>query len=197
MNKAKQIFYLIAAFAFASCATTHKTATTEKEYHQTVAEHCDTTRVQTTIADSTYRMATSESMQQTHAEQTDTTTETITEHIVEVYDSTGIRQAIINRTIIRKSGTSRAVDTMSSLRQREESLALLLSALDSISQSRGLTSMAYKAERDSTNHEKQTGMTTTETCTVVDVLKAVVVLFAIIGIYFALYMAWMRMKGRK
>ncbi len=196
MNKAKRIFYLFMVFALVSCATSHKTATTEKEYHQIVTEHRDTTRVQTATTDSTYHVAVSESTQQTHAEQTDTTTETITEHIVEVYDSAGVRQVTTDRTTVRKNGIGKTIATRNALRQREESLAVLLSALDSISQSRELTNMAHGAERDSVNRDKQTGMAVTRTCTVVDVLGAIVTLMVLIGVYFALYMAWLKVKGK-
>ncbi len=197
MNKAKRFFYLLAVFVFASCATTHKTATTEKEYQQTVAEHCDTTRVQTVTTDSTCHVAVSESTRQTHAEQTDTTAETITEHIVDVYDSTGFRQVTTDRTTVRKNGIGKTTDTRSDLRQREESLAVYLSALDSIVMSRGLNNMVHGIVRDSVNREKQTGVTAvTGQCSVGDILEAIITLAAIISIYFALYMAWLKIRKK-
>ncbi len=196
MLRAKHTILLCPLLMLAACASSrHTTATTNEELRQTATEMHDTTHVQTMTADSTARITQTEAATFTHTEDTDTTRETIVEHIVETYDSAGLRHVTTDRTTTRKAGRSRQTTAQDYQRQQEVEIAMMLSAFDSIAESRGLTTATHRTKHDSIADDRQTGSAARRTYTVWDVLRGLLVLVGVVGMYMAVFLLYRKMKG--
>lgn len=146
----------ICALLLASCATTHKTATTtsSRSYDTTAIIKADTATVHTERRDSFARVTTDSVATSSKAIETANNEETITERIVETIDTMGRKITTTDRTINRKGTTKKeTADTYNRWHQQEQT-AVMLSALDSIADSYFANYNTHWAQNDSTHQAK-------------------------------------------
>lgn len=157
MYRAKgKLLMCVLALILTACATTHKAATsaTKAEYDSTSAVQHDSTNVVKVIKDSTALLSTQERKTAAAAIDSLNEHETIIEHIVEVVDSAGTKTTTIDRTTTRNKREWSHVSSEEYQRQQEEELKVMLSAFDSIAESRGLVTGAHWQQTDSTYKSK-------------------------------------------
>lgn len=156
--KRTQYFLMITicALLLASCATTHKTATTtsSQSYDTTAIIKTDTASVHAERKDSIARVTTDSAATTSKATETVSNEETITERIVETIDTLGRKVTTTDRTTNRKGTTKKETADTSNRWYQQEQTAVMLSALDSLANSYFANYNTHWAQNDSIHQAK-------------------------------------------
>ncbi len=166
MYRMKDKLHLCAlVLTLTACATTHKTATStaKAEYDSTHVAWCDSANVAKATKDSTTSLTTQEHKTEVITNDSTDERETITEHIVERIDSAGNKTTTTDRTTSRNKKGWSYMSVEDYHRHQEEELKVMLSAYDSIAESRGLNTGTHWQQADSTYQSKDVEQKSTTT----------------------------------
>ncbi len=165
MKKRTCYLFLVvfAIVSFAACATAHKASvvTFGQVYDSTASAQIDANIVHRQCMDSVSVVLADSSCMNFAITEKESVEETVTEYITEVTDSSGCKIISTARTIQRKGITNKESSASANSWYKQEQTSLLLSLLDSISNSKHSESNVHWAKKDSSSqvHVKDNGNT--------------------------------------
>ena len=152
----KELFFACAVLLFAACATSHKmtTSVAKTEHDSVTTIRQDSISVSVSAKDSIVSQTVSERTNKTVAGDSINESETIVERIVEVADSIGNKTTTTDRTVTRTKKEWSYLSEAEYRRMQEEEIKVMLSALNSVAESRVFSASTHKATADSVYQNK-------------------------------------------